>query len=324
MVRDGSVGTVVFVARGVVTDVRGGTCFGYEVRSPLRFRYLREGEGRPLEVATADTRGPAEGDELVVDWSDDAGAPYAARLYRSGDGSTFRLWIERTGWYVIEPDRPRITVPHAADGVGREERLWGIPALLCFSRRGDLPLHAAVVEIGGVAVLLAGPSGAGKTTLAAAFAERGYRLLGEDLACVQLDGAPAVVPGPAVLRLRQDTAGRVLPRAARVVAEDGARVHLALADRGDTTPVPIAAVLLLRDGDDDGAPRLEAVAPERALPDLWALGFRLPGADDAAACFASLVRLVDRVPVMNLHRAKTFDALGDTVASVADAFGGGR
>ncbi|MFX9020101.1 hypothetical protein ABTN35_21005, partial [Acinetobacter baumannii] len=52
-------------------------------------------------------------------------------------------------------------------------------------RRGQLPLHAACVARDGRALALAGPSGRGKSTLAAALAASGWTALTDDVCRVQ-------------------------------------------------------------------------------------------------------------------------------------------
>jgi dephospho-CoA kinase len=47
--------------------------------------------------------------------------------------------------------------------------------------RGVVCLHASAVAIGDEAIALLGPAGSGKSTTAAAFAERGYSVLAEDV-----------------------------------------------------------------------------------------------------------------------------------------------
>ena len=72
--------------------------------------------------------------------------------------------------------------------------VWGALAL----QRGLLPLHASAVGRGRTVHAFTGPPGAGKSTLAAALAARGYPLFTDDM----LD------PGPRFVR----DAGEVLPR----------------------------------------------------------------------------------------------------------------
>jgi len=288
-----------------------GTCFGFEVRSALRFAYLREGSGDPLEVAAPAAEGTAPGDELLIEWRPTPQLPLEARLY--SDGHAFRLWIGEGGWFSVEPDEGRIEVP-ADGGLRREERLWGIPALLCFRARGDLPLHAAAVETDGGAVLVAAPRTYGKTTMAAAFHSAGHRVLCEDTACVRLAPEPAVIPGPAMLRVRHAVAGHLELPNARRVGEDVDRVHYALEEPGDCTPVPLRAVVFLE--SSEGPAELEPVEEPLAIRDLWALSFRLPTDEDVGHSFAGVAALASSVPMFRLRRPLRLEQLPDHVALV--------
>jgi hypothetical protein len=291
-----------------------GTCFGFEVRSPLPFRYLRGGAGEPLAITAPGPGGPSERDEQVLDWAPPRN-PFRARLYT--DGATFRLWVEDAGWFSIDPPARTISVPEARDPIRLEERIWGIPALLCFVQRGDLPLHAAAVEIDGRAVLLAAPGRFGKTTLAAAFAAAGHRVLGEDLACVRLGDVASLIPGPAMLRIRTEASPHVEIPGAHATEGSDERIHVALDPerRGDCTPLPLAAAVLLREGD--AGTRLERAELGTAMADLWSLSFHLPNDEARARAFGGVADLSSSVAVWDLYRPMRFDSLDETIAAIA-------
>src|SRR5215216_4710008 len=50
--------------------------------------------------------------------------------------------------------------------------------------RGIVCLHASAIAVGNEAIALVGPAGSGKSTTAAAFAERGYGILAEDVVTI--------------------------------------------------------------------------------------------------------------------------------------------
>jgi hypothetical protein len=294
-----------------------GSCFGFEPVSELSFEYLRDGVGDALHVRERDGGPEDPGGLLINEWTPLPGRRSWSRLYDDG-GGTYRLWIEGSGSFHIDPGAPSVDVPISLESaVKREERLWGVPALLCFLGRGDHPLHAAAVEVDGEAILLAAPGYAGKTTLAAGFAVAGNRVLSEDVSCLRLFSRPQLVPGPAMLRVRQDVAGRLtIPGAAEmVVGDDRTHYSLARANRGDCTPVPVRAFVLLRNAEDGIA--LERVAPVDSLRELWPLSFRLPTIDDRARCFQGVSALADAIPVWNLHRPLRLDLLEDVVEKIA-------
>ncbi|HZT92719.1 MAG TPA: hypothetical protein VFA05_11830 [Gaiellaceae bacterium] len=292
-----------------------GTCFGYAVEAPFPFAYLRAGSGDRLAVSIAPPDLAEREGRLVGEWRIPGDRPSHARLF--ADGERFRLWVDVAGWYEIDPTAPSVAVPAAEHPVRREERLFGVPTLLCFRARGDVPLHAAALEVEGGAVVLAAPRTFGKTTLAAGFVRRGYRLLSEDLTCVRLGPPAAVVPGPAVLRLRPDVAERLeLPDGRRVVADD-ARVRIALGDdaRGDCEPVPLRAVVFLRPGD--GPRALERAEPAETIRDLHALSFHLQAPDDLRRSFDDAAALGATVAAWNLAYEPTLDGLDELVGWLA-------
>jgi len=295
-----------------------GACFGFEIHSSLAFHYLREGQGRhDLRIVTIPDysrllAGGQVGKELI-EWLPRPGHPFHARLYQGL--ADYQLWIENFGWFLINPKDACIGVPEGVDEVRREEHLWGIPAALCLLHRHDLPLHAAAVRVGTGAVLLAAPGRFGKTTLAAAFLQRRYRILAEDLSCLRLDPEPSVVPGPAVLRVRRDVLAQLSLPCVTIVGEYGERVSFSIdrSMRGDCTPVPLRAIVLLREGPRHSLERIGAPA---ALRELWALSFRLPTDDDRRRCFAMLTGLTISVPTWWLSRPLRSESLSETVETI--------
>lgn len=287
-----------------------GACYGFGVTSSVPLEYLREGGGDPLEVVASDRSSHDHGDRRMLEWQPTQDQPLDAELWSNGVG--FRLRIGSAGWFSVEPDVRRVEIPEDG-GLRAEERLWGIPIVLCYRARGDVPLHAAAVEVDGEAILLAAPRTYGKTTLAAAFHRAGHRVLSEDTSCLRLAPEPTVVPGPAMLRLRHDVAAALdLPRARRL-AEDLDRVHYALDEPGDCTPVPVRAVVLLDEGPGDS---LDSVDTPQAIRDLWALSFRIPTEEDVSGSFASMTDLASAVPVFRFYRSLQLDRLDDDVAAV--------
>ena len=270
---------------------------------------------RPFASTPTAGRKPAR---TTGSWSNGVPSPelrFHGRLYESGSG--YRLWIEEAGWFQVDLEGARITVPASDDPVRREERLWSIPALLAFTARGDVALHAAAVEVDGGAVLLTAPRTFGKTTLAAGFWREGHRVLSEDLACVRPTPEAAVVPGPAMLRLRNDVAERLELQEARRLPVDDERTHLALdeARRGDCEPVPLRGIVLLRPSDE--SPRMERANAAERLRDLWAVTSRFPTEERRARCFAQVAALADAVPIWDLAHSLNLESLSGTVQYVA-------
>lgn len=91
----------------------------------------------------------------------------------------------------------------------------GMNLQMALGWRRHLLLHAATVEKDGRAVILSGESGSGKSTLAALLGERGWRLLGDEFALVDLaDGT--LHPFPRLVSLKNAAIDAV-----RAVAGEG-------------------------------------------------------------------------------------------------------
>lgn len=294
-----------------------GSCFGFAVESSVPLLDLRElATDLPALVireADADAAAATPNGALIAEWAASPAIPWPGRLHRSGTG--WDLQIDGAGWFRIDPGAGVITVPPTTDPLRREERLWSVPAILCMLARGDLPLHAAAVEIDGQAVILAGPRGSGKSTLAAGLVRAGHRLLSEDVVGLR-PGMNEMLPGPAMLRLRRDVAAWLDVPGATVAGHVDERVHLVLdaQSRGDGAARPVAGIVVLAESrtGDAGMP-IEATT---AVAALWSLASQLPGRDGVAQRFELVVDVARAVPAFRLGSGAGPAGLASTVAAV--------
>ncbi len=271
------------------------------------------GDEEVLELIPAVPDVPSE-KVLLRSW-DPPHFPARVRLYGAGDN--YYLWNEDAGWFGIEPSARRLLVPPDGNPVRREERIWGLPVMLCFLGRGDLALHASCVEIDGQALVLAAPRRYGKTTLAAAFASAGYRVLAEDLVCIRPGPAPMVIPGPAMLRPRSDMADALEFRGATALGRDADRLHLALSSPGSSAPLPLAGIAILLEGDTD--PVVERTNPSSVVADLWYLAFKLPKDGDMQRCLDQVVKTAFATRTWNLTRRLRVEDLNATIECLVNA-----
>jgi hypothetical protein len=286
----------------VLDDEAARACFGFRIRSQCALDFARTGGGeQTLEVREAAESLAAPESTLMAEWVvRDAGHDVVTRLHRNG--AMFHYWTNDAGWFRIDPCGPVIDISPEENAVRREQRLWGVPSVLCFMERGDFGLHAAAVEVDGRAILLAAPGRHGKTTLAVAFHERGYRLLTEDTSCCRIASDPVLLPGPTSVRLRPDMFSGTPPNGTRVVSVRPDRVNLVLDPEGanSSAPVPISGLVFLREPTEHMS--LERLDAGAALRDLWALNFRLPDTRGRTRSFQQLAQLAGRISIWNLYR----------------------
>ncbi len=107
---------------------------------------------------------------------------------------------------VLVEDGRTVTIELApgADAAEASSTLMAPVQAVLWHQRGLLPLHASVIGVNGVAVALSGPSGVGKSTLAAALAAGGHEVLADDICIVDAANGADVLPGAARLRLWRD------------------------------------------------------------------------------------------------------------------------
>ena len=128
------------------------------------------------------------------------------------------IMLEGIARYLISDGREIVieTEPAATD---QEVRLFLLGSALgaALQQRGRLTLHASVVIADGRAVAFLGQSGRGKSSLAAALAQRGFPVLADDICALEMRPEGPLVPaGPPHFRLWEDARQRLgLERGAR-------------------------------------------------------------------------------------------------------------
>ncbi len=127
-------------------------------------------------------------------------------------------------------------------------------------QRRQIVLHASAVRVNGKAVLFAGSSGTGKSTLAAALAQRGYPLVTDDVCTVtaEASGAPLVHPDGRQLKLWAQAIQRL-----DLAQDRGERVRKSLEKyyveprEVFTEPLALGAVYALREARPPHKPGIE-------------------------------------------------------------------
>jgi len=192
-------------------------------------------------------------------------------LFRVDYEDGTRIFVDGSGSNIWAIDAEGATVEDTAT------YLLGPTLGFVLRLRGVTCLHASVVAIGGRAIVLAGPSGFGKSSLAAAFASRGLRILGDDVAAL-VDRGHCFAACPAYPRIRlwpgsvealfgsPDALPRITPTwDKRFLALDGGQF------RFEARTLDIGAIYLLADRDPGrGAPRIEPIGGHEALMGLVA------------------------------------------------------
>jgi energy-coupling factor transporter ATP-binding protein EcfA2 len=175
-------------------------------------------------------------------------------------------------------------------------------------QRGDVPLHAASIEVDGTIVAFAGESGAGKSTLAAAAVQVGHSYVADEITAITSEGL-RVSPYHRSIGLRSggsDALGIDFPDDRRTIP--GAVQAWPVTDpRRRSDGGPLAGIFLVR--WRPGSAHLDDVDPPQALVELTQ---HIVVDDDRflAATFRTLEALVRSVPVRRLIYGDPAEGVG--------------
>ncbi len=172
-------------------------------------------------------------------------------------------------------------------------------------------LHAAALERDGRALVLAGPSGAGKTTLALALVARGWRIATEEM--VLIDSSLAVRGLARPLHAPADSPQhRAMPATWRTLDYPLRGSHVRgvvaqpIAAHRIAGPLPLGALLRI-DHAPDAAARLAPMPPARAIARLWPCTLRQD--DPGLAAATAIVGTVQPLELMSGSIADAVTAL---------------
>jgi hypothetical protein len=264
----------------------------------------------------------------VADYKDECGNPML-RVFRMAEGKYYRFcYADRTEFLVDQAGAEiwarwpePLTLEDAATYLLGP--IMGFVMLL----RGVVCLHASAIASGDEAIALVGPAGSGKSTTAAAFSERGYSILAEDVVTLD-DRSDHFLVRPAYPCIR------LWP--ASVKALYGAETHLPkltpnwdkryldLSERFQCQPLPLAAIYHLGERcDDAAAPFVEPLDKSEGLMSLVANTYatKLMDKQMRAREFELLTRVLNNVPVRRVMPHTDPARIPGLCDSIIDDFG---
>jgi hypothetical protein len=118
----------------------------------------------------------------VAEYNDENGKP-VLRVFRVLDGRYFRFCYADQTEFVVDEAGTEIWAKWPEPLTLEDAATYLLGPIMGFVMllRGVVCLHASAVAIGNQAIALLGPAGSGKSTTAAAFSDRGYSILAEDV-----------------------------------------------------------------------------------------------------------------------------------------------
>ena len=230
--------------------------------------------------------------------------PELAQFAVSPDGLDIQVFIE--------PGIPEESVRHLL--------LDQVLPYLAASWGGQV-FHASAVEILGSAIGFLGESGRGKSTLAAAFAKRGFQVLSDD--CLHLSsgsGGYRVRPWSSGIRLWQDSVGAVWGAevGTKAVAHYTRKQRVAAPAASPGMELPLGGMYLLEPPSDESAIRIVPMPPRDACVELVRQAFLLDPSDPSRVreLFEDAGTLAESCLLHRLSYPRRVDALSLVVEAV--------
>ena len=279
--------------RGADSEETNRTAFGLALRIDPRIEITGLGHGPELQPAAPSappSRVRLDGDELERRWRALTTQPARMRELRFGqtplltvdfaEPAGYLLWAAEFGRVLISPDGLELLCEPDPANPDWASILAAQALPLAATIRGLEVFHASGVVLDGRALLFAGPPGAGKSSLAAAFLRIGGRLLSDDAVALWLsEGALTAHAGSVALQLREDEDRRL---SADARAALGYRAGPALGKQryvseGVPGPAPLGCLFLIeRSGEGPAVEPLAAANPFELIASTFNLSVRTP------------------------------------------------
>jgi len=266
------------------------TAFGLALSIDPRISIPGLGQSPHAAASDPPTRVHLDTEELNRRWEAITAVPERARELRFGETlvlsvdfaepAGYLMWAQDFGRILISPDGIELLCepdPAVADWAN----ILSFQALpLAATIRGLEVMHASGVVLDGRAVLVAGPPGAGKSSLAAALVRAGGELLSDDAVALQLsNGGLTAHAGSTVLHLRtpEDERLSAAERAALGAPERIGADRQRYLTNCMPEPAPLGGLFLLQRSDDQPAvEQLAAVDPFELIASTFNLSVRTP------------------------------------------------
>ena len=233
----------------------------------------------------------------------------------------FLMDVPGVARYLVTAGRDILVEPRGGSDHDVRIFLTGSIFAALLQQRGVVTFHSSAVKTNSGAVLFAGGSGSGKSSLLAALIERGYTMLADDVTGVVLDadGHAVALPAFPSMRLWVDTLDKLeeRPQTQGKVREDMKKYQVPV-ERFRAKPLAVHAVCVLTSHQREDV-EVETVPPSHAFGWLWKYTYRkryLHGLGQHPAHFRTITAMAKRLPVVRVARpAHPFllNALADRV-----------
>lgn len=192
---------------------------------------------------------------------------------------------------------------------------------LILYQRGYFLLHASAVKIGDYAVVIIGAPGAGKSTMAAAFAKYGYPVLADDMVAINnLQDLPTVYPAfpqikvwlPTIEGLDYDISSLppLFPGSQKRVIRQ--------TEKFTTEPCPLAGIFTLERGENIKITQMLGTEAFVSLSKFFPCPAQLLQNEALEKHFSQCIQLLENVPLFKLERPQDFGIIKQVISTIEE------
>jgi hypothetical protein len=211
----------------------------------------------------------------VADYTDECGSPVLC-VFRLLDGRYYRFAYADQTEFLVDEAGTEIWARWPEPLTLEDATTYLLGPIMGFVMllHGVDCLHASAIAIGSKAVALLGPAGSGKSTTAAAFAQRGFSILAEDVVTLDDRGDHFLVrPAYPCIRLWPASVKALFGSESHLpkLTPNWDKCYLDLTEQFQQKSLPLAAVYLLdARRDESDAPLIERLDRAEGLMSLVA------------------------------------------------------
>jgi len=288
--------------------------FGFVIESDIQCPELIPGEGPPdiyfrYDNIPDELKNPSDG------------------LWYANDGDRLVLNVKGIGSYLVSGGNEVIIDPEA-NARDEDLRLFVLGSAMggILYQRGILPLHGSAIETKSGCVLFVGESGIGKSTLAAGFAQRGYRVITDDVCAVSISdwGVPRVTPAYPQIKLCEDSLGWIgqCSEGLRLIKSERMKRALPLADSFYEKPLKLYRTYALTSSHVSEI----SLKPQKGVEKVQVLVentyrlFFLQTAKQKAAHFEKCTEMAKETDFVSVVRPKSFICLEEMIKKIERDF----
>ena len=246
----------------------------------------------------------------VAEYLDDCGQPLLS-FFRICNGEYFRFSYADQTEFVVDKDGTEIWAKWPEPLTLEDATTYLLGPIMGFVLllRGVVCLHASAIAIEDRAIALLGPAGSGKSTTAAAFANRGYSILAEDVTTLDDRNDHFLVrPAYPCIRLWPTSVAALFGNESRLpkLTPNWDKRYLDLTTRPEQFQqhsLPLAAIYYLDQRSDDAtAPYINTLDKSESLMSLVANTYatKLMDRQMRAREFELLTRVSNNVPLRRI------------------------